>query len=186
MISTMSFSLMAPEAAKRLTDAELTYSEVGQTSGVLPRGYHHLHQSKDVGYGAQALSDAARALLSWQLHEQAGLCVSPSSATARPGTVLRLTLHAGLIGITVPCRVVYVVDEPDRQGFAYGTLPGHPESGEEAFILRRSGTGVVTFTITAFSRPATLAARAAGPAGRAVQRYITSRYLRALPSLQLP
>ena len=35
-----------------------------------------------------------------------------------------------------PCRVVYVVDEPDRRGFAYGTLPGHPESGEELFLVR--------------------------------------------------
>jgi uncharacterized protein (UPF0548 family) len=31
----------------------------------------------------------------------------------------------------VPCRVVYVVDEPRRAGFAYGTLPGHPEIGGE-------------------------------------------------------
>ena len=29
--------------------------------------------------------------------------------------------------VRAPCRVVYVVDEPDRRGFAYGTLPGHPE-----------------------------------------------------------
>lgn len=29
------------------------------------------------------------------------------------------------------------IDEPDRQGFAYGTLPGHPESGIEQFTLTR-------------------------------------------------
>jgi hypothetical protein len=34
-------------------------------------------------------------------------------------------------------------------------------------------------TITAFSRPAILLARAAGPAGRIIQRRITGRYLRA-------
>ena len=27
------------------------------------------------------------------------------------------------------CRIVAVVDEPDRYGFAYGTLPGHTERG---------------------------------------------------------
>ena len=30
--------------------------------------------------------------------------------------------------LRAPCRVVYVIDEPDVRGFAYGTLPGHPES----------------------------------------------------------
>jgi uncharacterized protein (UPF0548 family) len=33
----------------------------------------------------------------------------------------------------------------------------------------------VTFTITAFSRPATLPARAAGPLGRAIQGFIARR-----------
>ena len=36
--------------------------------------------------------------------------------------------------LQAPCRVVYVIDEPDIRGFAYGTLPGHPESGEERFV----------------------------------------------------
>jgi uncharacterized protein (UPF0548 family) len=34
-----------------------------------------------------------------------------------------------------PCRVIYTITEPRRKGFAYGTLPGHPESGEEAFTI---------------------------------------------------
>ena len=40
--------------------------------------------------------------------------------------------------------------------------------------------GIVVFTITAFSQPATAAARAAGPLGHLIQRYITRRYLDAL------
>lgn len=84
--------------------------------------------------------------------------------------------------ISAPCRVVYVVDEPRGTGFAYGTLSGHPESGEEAFIITRAEEGTVTFTITAFSRAATVLAKAAGPVGRALQRQMTGRYLRALAS----
>ena len=53
----------------------------------------------------------------------------------------------------------YVTNQPDRQGFAYGTLPGHPECGEEAFIVEQHDDGAVTFAITAFSRPATLQAK---------------------------
>ncbi len=60
------------------------------------------------------------------------------------------------------------MDEPDRAGFGYGTLPGHPEVGEEAFLVTRAGDGV-WFEVTAFSRPARWYIHAAGPAARAVQ-----------------
>jgi uncharacterized protein (UPF0548 family) len=93
-----------------------------------------------------------------------------------------LGLRAGPILIGAPCRVIYVVREPHRCGFAYGTLPGHPERGEEAFIIEQRSDGTVTFTITAFSRPAAPLAKAIGPAGRALQRRITARYLTALAS----
>ncbi|GAA4696164.1 DUF1990 domain-containing protein [Nocardioides conyzicola] len=79
----------------------------------------------------------------------------------------------------IPCRVAYVVAEPDRAGFAYGTLPGHPESGEERFLLTRLSDGRITFTVTAFSRPATRLARAGGPLTRSIQDRVSRRYLRA-------
>jgi uncharacterized protein (UPF0548 family) len=43
--------------------------------------------------------------------------------------------------------------DPDRYGFAYGTLPAHPEEGEELFLVTRGGDDTVRFEITAFSRP---------------------------------
>ena len=59
-----------------------------------------------------------------------------------------------------------------------GGPPPHLHSREEEgfYILE----GEITFTITAFSRPATVLARIGGPASRAVQRAVTRRYLRAL------
>jgi uncharacterized protein (UPF0548 family) len=40
-----------------------------------------------------------------------------------------------------PCRVVYVLEETggevERYGFAFGTLPGHSEEGEERFTVER-------------------------------------------------
>jgi uncharacterized protein (UPF0548 family) len=110
--------------------------------------------------------------------------VSASAPVAEPGGLVLLGVIAGPVQITAPCRVVYVVQEPSRRGFAYGTLPGHPESGEEAFVVERHGDDTVTFTITAFSRPATVLARIAGPAGRTIQHRITGRYLQALASRQ--
>jgi uncharacterized protein (UPF0548 family) len=84
------------------------------------------------------------------------------------------------VRLAAPSRVVYVVDEPGRCGFAYGTLPGHSERGEEVFIVSMAEDGTVTFEATAFSRPATWLVLAAGPLGRAIQDRITSRYLSAL------
>jgi uncharacterized protein (UPF0548 family) len=82
--------------------------------------------------------------------------------------------------LPVPCRVVWVVDERHRAGFGYGTLPGHPEAGEEAFVVTRDPSGAVTFTVSAYSRPGLLLTRLAGPFGRWGQRLMIRRYAAAL------
>ena len=110
---------------------------------------------------------------------RAGLRVAASDDRVVPGAVVVLGICFGPVMVRAPCRVVYVVDEPRRRGFAYGTLPGHAESGEEAFVLAQQEDGTTTFTITAFSRPASFLARCAGPLGRRVQDLVTARYLRA-------
>jgi uncharacterized protein (UPF0548 family) len=176
----MALTLLTDAAAARLSAAGVTYREVGRTAGVLPSGYHHQRRTAAIGSGPDAFAGAVSALLSWQVHLRAGLRVCASTATAEPGAVLILGLGAGPLRITAPCRVVYAVDEPDRRGFGYGTLPGHPECGEEAFIIQRHADDTVSFTITAFSRPASRLAKVSGPAGRAIQRQTTTRYLRAL------
>jgi uncharacterized protein (UPF0548 family) len=75
--------------------------------------------------------------------------------------------------------VVYTITEADRRGFAYGTLPGHPERGEEAFLVTITDGTDVHFRIRAFSRPATLPARLGGPLTRLAQQYATDRYVKA-------
>ena len=168
------------DVAERLRTAELTYGEVGATATAPPSGYRHLRRTVRIGTGRATFETSTEALLGWQVQLRAGLRVASSSRRAEPGTVVRLGWGAGPLRLTAPCRVVYTVDEPHRRGFAYGTLPGHPESGEEAFVVEWHDDGSVTFTVTAFSRPATWPSRAAGPAGVAVQYWITRRYLRAL------
>ncbi|PRC54052.1 DUF1990 domain-containing protein, partial [Mycobacterium sp. ITM-2017-0098] len=66
--------------------------------------------------------------------------------------------------VMAPCRVVYVVDEPDRRGFAYGTPPGHAERGEELFLVRYDpATQDVSSEVRAFSRHATWWSRLGSP-----------------------
>lgn len=76
-----------------------------------------------------------------------------------------------------PSEIVYVTDDADRFGFAYGTLPGHPERGEEAFHVMRSTDDEVSFGVIAFSRPADLLGHVGGPVARAVQNRVTNACL---------
>jgi uncharacterized protein (UPF0548 family) len=93
--------------------------------------------------------------------------------------VVLLRAGPAVAGLRIPCRVVYTISEADRRGFAYGTLPGHPEQGEEAFLVTITGGTEVHFRIRAFSRPATLPARLGGRLTRLVQQYATDRYVKA-------
>jgi uncharacterized protein (UPF0548 family) len=69
------------------------------------------------------------------------------------------------------CRVVYVVEEADRFGFAYGTLPDHAGSGEERFLVEwDQATGLVWYDVLAFSRPRHVLARLGYPWTRRVQK----------------
>jgi len=133
-----------------------------------------------IGKGAEVFTAVAAELFGWQAHLRAGVRVTASTTTTEPGTVVLLGIGVGPLRMRAPCRVIYTITEPQRKGFAYGTLPGHPESGEEAFTVSQRDDGPVVFTITAFSRPATTAPRAAGPLGRLIQRHFTQAYLRAL------
>jgi uncharacterized protein (UPF0548 family) len=179
----MLLTQLSGEAAAQLRAAEFTYPEIGGTAHALPAGYRHLHRTALLGNGQHVFTKAAAELMNWQAHLRAGVGVSASGPATAVGTNVLLHTRIGLVRLTAPCRVVYVIDEPDRRGFAYGTLVGHPESGEEAFTVSRTDDDV-TFTITAFSRPATWPARVAGPLGRHVQDTITRRYLQSLrPSL---
>lgn len=171
---------LTPEEMAPLVDAPFSYPEVGATAATLPGGYRHIHRSRTLR--RRDFETAADEILSWRLHERAGLAVVASSRRVRPDDVVVLRLGRGPLSIRIPCRVVYVIEEQDRAGFAYGTLPGHPESGEERFLLERQGDGTIAVCVTAFSRPASLPARVGGPLTRAFQGAMTNRYLRALDS----
>jgi uncharacterized protein (UPF0548 family) len=132
---------------------------------VLPAGYHHVNRRTVLGRGAARFTDAAELLMGWQMQLRSGLLVSSSSTMVAPDVVVVLGIRAGPFRLGFPCRVVYVVDRPDRQGFAYGTLPGHPESGEEAFVIERADDETVSLHISAFSKPVSRLARLAGPIG---------------------
>jgi uncharacterized protein (UPF0548 family) len=132
-----------------------------------------------LGRGVDRFQEAVHTLLSWGMHRRAGVSVRASSPRVGEGVVAVLRLGWRAFGVNAPVRVVYVVEEDRRRGFAYGTLPGHPESGEESFVVEHLEDDTVRFTITAFSRPATMLAELGGPIARLVQSQVTNRYLHA-------
>ena len=158
-------------------DAEVTYSEVGATFGVLPEGYRHDRYRRSLGTGAAAFAAGREGLRAWAGHEHAGLPRLPARPELREGVTLLQTLPVGPGYVFGACRVVTVVDEPSRFGFAYGTLPLHPEKGEEAFVVRRGSDDEVVLEIVVFSRPRNLLARLGWPLGRQIQVRTTHRFL---------
>lgn len=162
-----------------LAQAPLTYPEVGATRGTPPADAHVVHAERVVGRGPEEFDRVRTAILGYGMQRGAGLRVAASTPRAQPGTVL--VMRSPLFGpIRIPCRVVHVLDEPDRAGFAYGTLPGHPESGEELFSVELRPDGDVVAVIRAFSRPGRWYTRLGAPAGRLLQAAMTRRYLAAM------
>lgn len=166
--------------AAHLRQADFTYREVGATAGALPSGYRHFRISADLGVGGEVFERAREALLTWQVQRAAGLQVQSSEPRIAPGSVAVLLFRLGPLRLEAPVRVVDVVDDGSRASFTYGTLPGHPESGEERFDIHHLDGGRVVFSIVGFSRPQSRLARAAGPVVTLVQDAITRRYLAAL------
>lgn len=163
-----------------LAAAPFTYPEVGASlAAELPGGYHHLERSRVLGRGRGVWNLAVADLLAWQVQARAGLGVRAASDVTADA-VVELSAGMGALAVRAPCRVVAVVRETDVAGFAYGTLAGHPERGEESFVVRLEDDGRVTFTVRAFAVEATLPARLLGRLGWALQSWVTDRYLRSL------
>lgn len=175
-------SRLTSDQIDRLRLQPLTYPEVGSTRGELPSGYHHVAREGVLGSGEATFARAVEALFGWELQRRAGVRVVPASDRVTEVADAVLLLGFGRLAISAPVRVVYVIDEPLRKGFAYGTLPGHPESGEEAFLVELRPDDVVVCRVIAFSKPVTWLARLGGPLATLTQSWVTGRYLRSLRS----
>ncbi|MFF8285722.1 DUF1990 family protein [Streptomyces albus] len=153
-----------------------TYSPVGQTAHrVTPPGFNGLLVCTELGSGPGVFAAASRALLEWRMHRAMGVRMTSDAARAAPGVRVTVGLGVGRLRVEGPCRVVWTVEEERRAGWAYGTLAGHPEHGEEAFLVEHAHDGRVRLTVWAYSRPAAWWARAAGPLVPVFQRLYAHR-----------
>lgn len=175
-------------ASPALAARSLTYGPAGvtrpeDTVWSAPAGRRAYERTVDVGTGDECWAGARTALLSWTVKTRSGFAVEPGSGSdpgVRHGADYWLVASVGPLRIREPARVVAVVDRPDRCGFAYGTLEGHPVSGEEAFVLHRDDGGLVRLTLRSVTAPGAGRWRAAFPAVLVAQRWYRGRYARAL------
>ena len=161
--------------------AAVSYPEVGATRGELPGGYHVDRSDVVVGRGADDFARMSTGLRAWkQFAGQGGrIRVAPPAPPFEVGaTVVLVGCHFGIHTLSA-CRVVYIVDEPRKLAFAYGTLE-HAVRGEELFELERCPDDHVRFRLVAFSVPAELVVRLGTPVARHFQKQAGQSYARGL------
>jgi uncharacterized protein (UPF0548 family) len=152
-----------------------SYPEVGASrNSSLPVGYPINQHRAKLGVGEETFDHAVAALQSWQMYNLNWTRLYWPDTPIREGeTVAVLARHFGLWSLNA-CRIIYSLEEEGklrRQGFAFGTLPGHMEEGEERFMVEWDReSGAVWYELLAFARPKPLMAKIAYPLVRLIQR----------------
>jgi uncharacterized protein (UPF0548 family) len=156
--------------------SRFSYPEVGATrDDSLPAGYRHLRERLPIGHGAKVFEAASEAVLSWAMHRALPVGIESGGRSAEPGVTAVVRLGLGPLSVLAPCEVVWAVHGQRLAGFAYGTLRGHPEIGEEAFLVELDDSDDVWLTVIAFSRPGAWFTRLAGPLVGPMQRVYARR-----------
>lgn len=99
------------------------------------------------------------------------------------GTTVRLHGRVARHKADAELRVIFVVEEPRRVGFALGTVGESVVSGEESFMLDWHANDEVWFTVRAFDKPKSLSYRLLPALTRHRRRELFSTYLRAISPL---
>ena len=137
----------------RQRDLPFTYAEVGATNATPPAGYNVDHNRIQLGNGEATFKRGVEALKHWQQFDLGWVTIVPREVAVEVGATVAIKARTSGMWSLSASRVVYVIDEPRRFGFAYGTLPDHVESGEERFLIERLDDDSVWYDILAFSRP---------------------------------
>ena len=151
-----------------------SYPEVGATATPerISADYDVDRHEFLVGKGRETFARARSALADWRHFEVPWVQFHRTGPVA-PGQVVATVIGIAGVWLINPCRVVYAdLSSPgDSVVYAYGTLPGHAESGEERFrVWFDPASSEVRYQISAFSRPAIFLSRIGYPLARRVQK----------------
>jgi uncharacterized protein (UPF0548 family) len=186
------FSLRSPsleEFASQLAKAQaldFSYdapfnSEMGLTHIQVPTGFVLDHTRSIIGRGTVDFDAAKQALRAWKHFDLGWVEVLNRDSKLKVGEVVAVKAHAlGLWSVNFS-RILYVIDEPDRFGYGYGTTPMHVERGEERFLLEYDpDRETVSYDLLAVSQPAHWLAKLVNPYTRMRQRMFASESHRCM------
>src|SRR5262245_4627782 len=147
-----------------------TYAEVGATNATPPAGYNVDHNRIELGRGEATYKSAVDALQNWRQFELGWVAIVAHEVPVEVGATVAVKARAFGTWSLNASRVVYVIDESRRFGFAYGTLPDHVEKGEERFLVEWLPDDSVWYDISAFSKPRHPLVRLSAPLARLLQK----------------
>ena len=158
------------------------YTELGTTRSEAPApGLCSDRASVLLGHGAACIERARSALARWAQFDLGWVELCFPERAPSPGALVAVRVKTYGLWTLNPTRVLYTLDEEARHGYAYGTLVGHVEAGEERFLVEHDpGDGAVRYTILARSRPAHPLVRLALPLARHAQRRFAVDSCRAM------
>lgn len=100
-----------------------------------------------------------------------------------PGTTLRVRGRVQGHRADAELRVIFVVEEPRRVGFALGTVGESVVRGEESFMIERNEQDEVWFTVRAFDAPNRFMYKLFPAVTRRRRKALFTGYLRAISPL---
>ncbi|MEM9917125.1 MAG: DUF1990 domain-containing protein [Bacteroidota bacterium] len=158
-----------------------TYEAVGisRQDKSLP-GFDNDHSHITLGQGELVWERACIAIREWAHFPFGWTRIVPAEEEPREGQTVAVLIHLFGLWWLNSARVVYTIEEKNRFGFAYGTLPGHVEMGEEAFWVQRDAEGVVSYHIKAFSKPRMWLTKIGYPVVRMCQKRFVRHSMRQM------
>lgn len=136
---------------KRTTD--LNYDEVEATRGLFPNGYDHDRNRIWLGEGNVVWEKAKEAIREWKQFPSGWTKIHPVDTPIEKDETVAMLFRLFGLWWKNSTRIIYLIDEPKKFGFAYGTVKGHVERGEEIFCVEKDAEGKVYYKVEAFSRP---------------------------------
>ena len=158
------------EFISRQRNSAFAYPGVGATNATPPAGFKVDHNRIQLGHGEATYQRAVDALKKWRQFELGWVTIVPRGVAVEVGATVAVKARAFGTWSLSAARVVYVIDDSRRFGFAYGTLRDHVECGEERFLIEWMTDDSVWYDIFAFSKPRHPLVRLSSPLARLLQK----------------
>jgi uncharacterized protein (UPF0548 family) len=158
------------EIARFLAEQDGTSPVADADVDAPPAGFDADHASEAIGSGPADFDAARGAIAAWGMFPSPLSRIVPPDAPILVGTTVAVLLRGPGFWLLNACRIVRTIDESDRFGFVYATLPAHIEAGAERFLVTIDrSTRAVVYDLRAYSRPSHWLACIGKPVVRAYQ-----------------